>query len=205
MSHNKITVGGQSPNDNSEISPELNNLSDVSVSSPSENQLLKYSSGSWTAQTQGAGASKELVYSFATYITTTYSGGTGNYTSSSRFMWRAAGGAVVENGVTDVSQGSNWRKGLIFASVGTYIIYMNLQHYGTGNAVWRFYDETNTTFFGPKFRMSNTGDKMPVIVQNVTTTSVNQHISLAIDSISTPSAVGTAAELRAVSINVYKI
>ena len=47
MSHNKIKVGGQEPTVNGEISVALNNLSDVSDSSPSPNTLLKYDSG-WT-------------------------------------------------------------------------------------------------------------------------------------------------------------
>ena len=45
MSHNKIKVGGQSPNTNGEVSVDLNHLDGVSVSSPSPNVLLKYNSG----------------------------------------------------------------------------------------------------------------------------------------------------------------
>lgn len=47
MSHNKVKVAGQETNVNGEISVALNNLSDVSASSPSDNDVLKYSSGSW--------------------------------------------------------------------------------------------------------------------------------------------------------------
>ncbi len=213
MSHNKITVGGQSPDSNGEISTELNNLSNVSVSSPSENQLLKYSSGSWTAQTQGAGAFKELVYSYATYVTSGYSGGTTNYSLTNvklnRFLWRTVSGAIVENGVEGLilqrPTPNNWRNGFEFASIGTYLIFMNLQHYGTGGATWRFYDETNSVYFGPFFKMSKTTDRMPVLVQSLTTTSINQQISLRVTSITTPSAIGTIAEMRAVSINIYKV
>lgn len=48
MSHNKIKVGGQSPNTSGEISVALDNLSNVSASSPSESDILQYSSGSWS-------------------------------------------------------------------------------------------------------------------------------------------------------------
>ena len=48
MSHNKIKVGGQSPNSSGEISVALDNLSNVSASSPSANDILQYASGSWS-------------------------------------------------------------------------------------------------------------------------------------------------------------
>lgn len=47
MSHNVKKVGGQSPNANGEITFSISNLSDVSLSSLSNNDVLKYSSGSW--------------------------------------------------------------------------------------------------------------------------------------------------------------
>tara|TARA_Y100000592_G_scaffold38382_2_gene60767 strand:- start:30952 stop:31605 length:654 start_codon:yes stop_codon:yes gene_type:complete len=51
MSHNKIKVSGQSPNTTGEISVALNNLSNVSAGSPSDDDVLKYSSGSWVNST----------------------------------------------------------------------------------------------------------------------------------------------------------
>jgi hypothetical protein len=48
MSHNKFTVAGQSPNASSEISVSLNNLSDVSISSPSLNEILQYTGTGFT-------------------------------------------------------------------------------------------------------------------------------------------------------------
>tara|TARA_Y100000592_G_scaffold76799_1_gene120304 strand:+ start:2212 stop:2895 length:684 start_codon:yes stop_codon:yes gene_type:complete len=51
MSHNKIKVAGQSPNTSGEVSVSLNNLSDVSAASPSNDDVLKYSSGSWVNST----------------------------------------------------------------------------------------------------------------------------------------------------------
>ena len=46
MSHNKIKVGGQSPNTNGEISVAVNNLSDVNITSVANNDFLKYNSTS---------------------------------------------------------------------------------------------------------------------------------------------------------------
>jgi hypothetical protein len=212
MSHNKIKVGGQSPNTSGEISVALNNLSDLSASSPSDNQVLQYSSGSWIPASRGPQASKELVYHHKSAFTGTYSGGTGNYSLTNdklkRFMWRTTGGTQIENGVNDLRlqlTTTAWRNGFEFVSTGTYLIFMSLQHLGTGNAVWQFYDETNSNFLGSKFRMSATGDKMPLIVQAITTTSANQQFSLRLVAITTPSALGNPAETRAVSVNVYKV
>jgi hypothetical protein len=213
MSHNKIKVGGQSPNTSGEISVALNNLSDLSVSSPSDNQVLQYSSGSWIPASRGSQASKELVYSYKSAFTGSYSGGTSNYNLTNnalnRFRWRITGGTIVENGVNHkaivFSSTAAWRSGFEFVSTGTYLIFMSLQHYGTGNAIWQFYDETNSSYFGSKFRMSATGDKMPLVVQTFTTTVANQELSLRLQSITTPSGVGTPSEMRAVSINVYKV
>jgi hypothetical protein len=213
MSHNKIKVGGQSPNTSGEISVALNNLSDVSVASPSNNQVLKYNGDTWVAGSAGPEASKELVYHYKSAFAGTYSGGTSNYNLTNnalnRFRWRVTGGTVIENGVNHktiiFSSTAAWRSGFEFVNTGTYLIFMSLQHYGTGNAIWQFYDETNSSYFGSKFRMSATGDKMPLVVQTFTTTVANQELSLRLQSVTTPSGVGTPSEMRAVSINVYKV
>ena len=47
MSHNKISVGSQSPDSSGDISVALTNLSDVSISAPSANQVLQYSGSSF--------------------------------------------------------------------------------------------------------------------------------------------------------------
>jgi len=48
MSHNKIKVAGQEPDSSGSITVALNDLSNVSASSPSESDILQYSSGSWS-------------------------------------------------------------------------------------------------------------------------------------------------------------
>tara|TARA_R100001015_G_C4630678_1_gene192515 strand:+ start:767 stop:1420 length:654 start_codon:yes stop_codon:yes gene_type:complete len=53
MSHNKIKVGGKSPNTNGEVTVELNDLNDVSVSSPTNGTLLKYVSSNWAGGNPG--------------------------------------------------------------------------------------------------------------------------------------------------------
>ena len=47
MSHNKITVAGQDPSSAGDITVGLNNLSDVTISSASSDQVLKYDGSSF--------------------------------------------------------------------------------------------------------------------------------------------------------------
>ena len=64
MSHNKIKVGGQEPTVNGEISVALNNLSDVSASSPSNGDFLKYNStsGDWENSATASSSSVPIVF-----------------------------------------------------------------------------------------------------------------------------------------------
>ncbi len=56
MSHNKITVGNQSPDASGNVSVNVSNLSDVNVSTPSLDQVLQYSGSEWQNQTLSLGA-----------------------------------------------------------------------------------------------------------------------------------------------------
>jgi hypothetical protein len=51
MSHNKITVGGQNPSASGDITVGLNNLSDVTISSASSDQVLQYDGSSFVNTT----------------------------------------------------------------------------------------------------------------------------------------------------------
>jgi hypothetical protein len=58
MSHNKITVANQSPDSAGNISIDVSNMSDVNISSPTDNQVLQYSTASseWQNQTVSLGS-----------------------------------------------------------------------------------------------------------------------------------------------------
>ena len=64
MSHNKIKVAGQSPNSSSEISVQLNNLSDVDAGSPSNNDFLKFNStsGNWESNATASSSSVSILF-----------------------------------------------------------------------------------------------------------------------------------------------
>ena len=64
MSHNKIKVGGQSPNTSGEISVAINNLSDVNITSVANNDFLKYNStsGDWENNATASSSSVSIVF-----------------------------------------------------------------------------------------------------------------------------------------------
>jgi len=81
MSHNKFSVASQSPDSSGDVSVALANLSDVSISGPSEDQVLKYNGSSFVnsaltlekgydlkcAIYQGSGGSNYTVTTSSTY------------------------------------------------------------------------------------------------------------------------------------------
>lgn len=58
MSHNKITVASQNPDASGNVSIDIANMSDVNISTPSDNQILQYSTASseWQNQTLSLGS-----------------------------------------------------------------------------------------------------------------------------------------------------
>lgn len=52
MSHNKITVGNQSPSASGDISLALNDLSDVSISSPANNEVIGFNGSAYVNTTK---------------------------------------------------------------------------------------------------------------------------------------------------------
>lgn len=142
MSHNKITVGGQTPNQGGEISVSVQNLGDVSVSSLSANDTLQYNGSAW-----------------ANVPTTQLSGGTvlmlGNG-SSQNYSGTALGNNVdvgfyeiVYNGInaTNITSAS-WNDSITLPA-GSYHVnaVLGLTFTGsTGIATYRWHD--GTSFFG---------------------------------------------------------
>ena len=91
MSHNKITVGGKTPDTAGEIAVDLNDLSDVS-GSPSTGDALVYGGAGWGPSNPGLTAATTLPYS--AYNTYDGYGGSAKYISVndyvmfSHYRWR---------------------------------------------------------------------------------------------------------------------
>lgn len=62
MSHNKIKVGGQSPNTSGEISVDLNNLNDVNITSIANDEVLQYDTTSSEWKNQSVSSVSTLSY-----------------------------------------------------------------------------------------------------------------------------------------------
>lgn len=64
MSHNKIKVGGQSPNTDGDISVAINNLSDVTITSVQNGDFLKYNStsGDWENNATASSSSVSILF-----------------------------------------------------------------------------------------------------------------------------------------------
>ena len=56
MSHNKFTVANQSPNASGNVSIDIGDMNDVSISSPAVNQVIQYSGSQWQNQTLALGS-----------------------------------------------------------------------------------------------------------------------------------------------------
>lgn len=56
MSHNKFTVASQSPDSAGNVAIGIGDMNDVSISSPSNNQVIQYSGSQWENQTLALGS-----------------------------------------------------------------------------------------------------------------------------------------------------
>jgi len=77
MSHNKVKVAGKSPNQEGDISVNLNDLNDVSITSVSTNQGLKYNGANWANDSITSTSFNLAAYSQTTG--TAYSTNAANY------------------------------------------------------------------------------------------------------------------------------
>lgn len=140
MSHNNLKIGSALPDASSSIAVNVEDLNDVSVTSPSENQVLRYLNGTWSNTNLpfesifiGEGASQD------------YSTSSASSTSS---------GAVVEfydssliNTITDasVSQTSDWVQSITLG-VGEYVVSAVIGltfSSSSGQALFRIYQDAS--------------------------------------------------------------
>ena len=137
MSHNKIKVAGQSPDSNGNVSVSLNDISDISISSASTNQILKYDGSNFV---NGAlTASKGYDLKFATFQGSSgsnYSASTNStykYVVEDYAIHRVLGGTYItyhdnnfdENTATSSNSplaNNAWMESVDIPSAGTYLV-----------------------------------------------------------------------------------
>lgn len=60
MSHNKMTVASQNPDSSGNVSVNITNLSDVNISSPTSNEVIKYDGAQWINSTAPTGTGEYI-------------------------------------------------------------------------------------------------------------------------------------------------
>lgn len=214
MSHNRIKVGDQAPSSNGEINLNLENLSDVNVSTITNNHALIYSSASseWKNEALPFVAQKTLGYGYYTKAIN-FNTGTAQLDPAGpffRFLWRVVGAnGIYETSLITMrmlgSSTTSWRDTFEFEETGKFLVMISLhKDGGTGTGVFRFYDETNSTEVGPKFFISNTNNRQPVALCVLNVTSVNQRFSLKLLSKTGNYQIGDTREMEALSVVAYK-
>ena len=214
MSHNKIKIGGQESNASGDVTLNVENLSNVNVSTITNNHALIYDSSSseWKNEVLPNIAQKTLAYG---YYTKQITFNTGSYQIDPsgtfyNFLWRVSGanGIYETSLITPRMLGSGtgaWENTFEFEETGKFLVMMSLHKDGsTGTGVFRFYDVTNSSEVGPKFYMSLTKDRQPLALCVLDVTSVNQQFSLRMLSKTGNYQIGDSREMEAVSVNVYK-
>ena len=140
MSHNKITVGGQEPNREGAVSLALDNLSNVSASSPSAGQTIAYNGANWVL-----GDKSVSLAVFGTGATQAYP--TGGSAIASGVDLHFYG--VQYNGV-GATVGAAWFDTFTLPA-GNYTLtaVSGVTMSASGGIVtYRWYDQTNTTLVG---------------------------------------------------------
>jgi hypothetical protein len=170
------------------------------------------SSSQWQNELLVNNTEKTLAYGYYTKAQT-FNTSNYQYNVSSdypRWMWRVSQATVVTS--SDVTAkvsfgGSVWKDILEFNTVGDYLVTMSLHadSGSTGTGVWRFYDETNSQYVGPKFFMSQTKDRQPLALHVLNVVSVNQQFHLRMEQKTGNYQIGDTREMEALSVNVYKI
>lgn len=107
MSHNNTKVNSQEPNREGTVSQALNDLSDVSASSPSDGQMLIYNSGSWGA---GAGSGGGGVINIGSGESNDYSnsGASAISATSDLFFYDSSATNTIPNATINYVTSTNW-------------------------------------------------------------------------------------------------
>lgn len=155
MSHNKIKVAGQVPNENGEITVSVENLDDVTLSNIQPNQILQYDSGTtqWiNADTSALSGGTVLFLGDGT--STNYpTGGTLAINDDIKFY------NVVYNGIGATGLTSGTWNDSITLPAGSYLCnaVAGLSFSSsTGEATYRWHDGTN--FFGTQGNVKDSTD-----------------------------------------------
>ena len=207
MSHNKIKVGGQSPNSSGEISLNLENLNDVQ--SVSNKSILSYNGSTW-AGTSLSKTNKEVYYRFFKNSPTDY-GTSKNFSNGDAYVWIGTGFSInqyIHGSVTvinanssDTPVGSGWRQGVRLGTAGTYLIIF-CATLDSGSMDFRLHDGSN--FFGVKGQSIGDSSNKNNLIWAIKTVSANTTIKALVSNVSS-AGLPESQQATGVTISFYKI
>ena len=153
MSHNKIKVGGASQDANGNLNVSLDNLSDVTITSPSVNQMLKYNGSGFVNGSKIF--ESDLKFGFVC-DTRNWGSGSYSYIENDYLTVRYFGGILVKDTGYNVNNATNanapatstrWFESIDIPTAGKYLFIVTV---GTrsGKGVWQC--SNNAGVFGAK-------------------------------------------------------
>ena len=191
MSHNNTKINAQEPNRAGEVGQALNDLSDVSASSPSAGQVLIYNSGTWGAGSGGAsggviniGAGESNAYS--------NSGATSIGSNIDLFFYDSSATNGISGSTINYVTATNWVESVELPA-GDFLIWVRYgaEFSATGYLGFAVYDSSNVKL--SSYAMigadTTTYDLPPSVLQSrlvltsTTTIKIRGHYSSGVDTV----------------------
>ena len=143
MSHNKTTVASQNPDADGNITIVTSNLSDTNISSPSVNEVLKWSGTEWINSAAPAGSSEYVLIGQGNTSNYSNSNQTGTITSGHKLELYDAN-PINTLGATITANGNDWVS-TVQLPAGRYmtILNVNLNFLNTGYVEYEIEDTSN--------------------------------------------------------------
>lgn len=150
MSHNQFKVGTAEPDLDGDVTVNISNLSDVTITSPSAGEVLEWSGSAWTNETATGGAAQFMIigqgesnaYSNAT-TNTNISDGDTLFLYDTSPVNNISGASITKVGSTD------WVS-TVTLPAGNYILMATyaVEFSATGNMSFHFQNSSNTVISG---------------------------------------------------------
>lgn len=216
MSHNKISVGSQSPDSSGDVSVALTNLSDVSISAPSANQVLQYSGSSFVNSVLSGPLDLAGVFTVFQKNSTVYSS-SGSYdvndflflsrdTQGSRNNAYVDSSVVSSNPATSsntIKSNDKFFESIDILEAGTYLCICSVPLKSTdGGYVVRWH--SNSGAFGASTDVHYTNRTSGLVV-GIVTASLNDVLRVVVETENGSASATGATQNRSFSFHIFKL
>ena len=187
MSHNKLTVAGQTPNANGEITVNVEHLNDVTITSLATDQVLQYDSGSsqWVNADTSALSGGTVLFVGDGSSTAYPTGGSALASGVDLHFYN-----VVYNGVS-ATVGSGWIDSITLPA-GSYLVNAVAGiTFSTSNGVATYRWHDGTSYFGTQGNVKDDTDTIGSSASGYITSASSITISVQLNS--TPTDVNSLA------------